>query len=157
MSFSLVPSYPISSPSDSAYFWFEQSKDYYESSLVLLYSESRHKYLPIITLQAFSVECALKSLLALESLNVPHGHNLFKLFNTLPKHLKKEISDLCSSTHDLSVSDVLKAVSNDFIESRYSFEQLNQSFVQKGFSSGWLQAVNALLVDYIEPKIQPLW
>lgn len=156
MTFSLVPPFPISSPSDSAYFWFEQCMDYYHSSLVLIDSGSAHKHLPIITLQAFSVECALKSLFALEALDVPKGHDLSKLFNSLPNDLSKELSTLFSATYSLNLSDVLTEISNDFIASRYSFEKLNKSFVQKGFSSGWLQAVNTFLVDYIEPKIQRL-
>jgi hypothetical protein len=94
------------------------------------------KLMPMVIMDAFSVEIYLKCLQYLESGALVTGHNLLELFNGLPKSTKRELvkhyNEFSAKTvfftrlqrqmpkEDLTLEGVLRASANVFTESRYS-------------------------------------
>lgn len=140
----------IKNPFDEALFLMDQSIAYIESSKILGHSSSEYTSMPIITLQSFSVECSLKSLLLLTRGKYPSSHDSLDLFQRLPEDEKK---DLLKHFLDFTTVDLINALSeirSDFIGSRYHFEDFRKSHVGRSFSTGYLEAVADFFIDYIK-------
>jgi len=140
----------IKSSNDEAKFWFEQAVAYYKSSKVLDTSNYENTALPIITLQSFSIECALKSFLLNFNGKVEKGHNLINLFNHLPLEIQLDLKKKFKELHSYDLLKCLTEVSNDFIDSRYFFEELRTSPVSRCFATGYLDAIAEFLTTYGE-------
>lgn len=136
---------------DEARYWAEQALAYYESSMILASSESEFKSMPIITLQAFSAECSLKSLILLSTSIVKvRGHELKELFEALSSDLQTNLSQSFFDEFDRDLIDALQEVSTDFIDSRYYHEELKRKLFGRSFAVGYLEAISKFLLDFIE-------
>ena len=144
-----MTTYPITTPFDESLFWMDKSLAYFESSKVLDDSSSEYKAMPIITLQAFSVECSLKSLLLLTCGHYPAKHDSLVLFEGLPENLKLDLSEQFLNEHECDLRIALDETKGDFIGSRYHFEDFRTSYVGRSFSTGYLEAVADFLIKYI--------
>ena len=134
---------------EEAPFWFDQAIAYYESSKILESFPSEYKSIPIITLQAFSVECSLKYFLSSSAGKYKREYNLYELFNDLPKNIKYDICEKFKYLYDdADFSKYIIEISNDFIDSRYYFNSLKKSYVGRSFSSGYLNAIAGFLIEY---------
>ncbi|NDX20010.1 HEPN domain-containing protein [Acinetobacter baumannii] len=138
----------IKTPRDEMFFWFDQARSYYESSKVLDDSEYENKIIPLITLQAFSVECSLKAFQLCFHKEFEAGHNLQKLFNKLPLNIKDDINKKFYDLYKLDFQKCINEIKNDFVESRYFFEQFKQSYVGRAFATGYLDAIADFLLNY---------
>jgi HEPN domain-containing protein len=138
----------INSIDDEVPFWFEQAIAYYEASKILLDSSSEYKIFPIITLQAFSVECSLKYLLLCKLGKNKFGHNLYELFNELPENIKDDICNNFNSIYGADFNQDIIEISKDFIDSRYYFDGFKKSYFGKSFSNGCLNAIANFLIEY---------
>ena len=139
----------INDTDEEAPFWFAQAIAYYESSKILEDSPSEYKNFPIITLQAFSVECSLKYILLHSVGGNKWGHNLYELFNELPGNIKDDICNKFKFLYDdENFNQYLIEISKYFISSRYYFDELKKSYFGRGFSNGHLNAISGFLIEY---------
>lgn len=141
----------INNIDEEAHFWLEQAIAYYETSKILLDSANEYKIFPIITLQAFSVECSLKYFLLCSVGKNKWGHNLYELFSKLPENIKDDICKKFKHLYDdADFNQYIIEISNDFIDSRYYFDGLRKSYFGRGFSNGYLNAIAGFLIEYGE-------
>lgn len=126
--------------------WYYQGYNFYESSLILLKNESQLTVFPMLTLQAFSVECSLKSLLLLTIGRFPNSHNLLNLFELLPPVLKVAMVNRFDVEFSKDLHDSLNKVSTDFMGSRYFFQEHD---LREVFWASDLKLVAKFLLDYL--------
>lgn len=138
----------IKDSNDEAIFWLEQASAYYESSQVLEESQYENKAIPLITLQSFSVECSLKCFLLCCNGTLVRGHGVERLFNNLPQQVRDDINVKFLNLYELDFNKCIGEIDNDFVDSRYFFEQFKQSYVGRTFSTGYLEAIACFLIDY---------
>ncbi|MFW1858562.1 HEPN domain-containing protein [Acinetobacter defluvii] len=138
----------IKDSNDEAIFWIQQASAYYESSQVLEESQYENKAIPLITLQAFSVECSLKCFLLCCNGTFDREHKLATLFNNLPQQVTDDINDKFFNLHELDFKKCIGEIDNHFVDSRYYFEQLKKTYVGRTFSTGYLEAIAKFLLDY---------
>lgn len=127
--------------------WYYQGYNFYESSLILLKNESQLTVFPMLTLQAFSVECSLKSLLLLTVGKFPNSHNSLQLFELLPSALKVAMVNRFDAEFSKDLNDILLKVSTDFMDSRYFFQKQDLRGV---FWASDLKLVAKFLLDYFK-------
>lgn len=135
---------------DEAIFLMDQSIAYFESAKVLVDSPSEYTSMPIITLQSFSLECSLKSLLLLTCGKYPSSHDVLDLFERLPEDEKKALLGEFLDLTEVDLKNALTEIRRDFIGSRYYFEDFRKSYVGRAFSTGYLEAVANFFIDYIK-------
>ena len=135
---------------EEARFWLDQGIAYFESSKFLAKSLSNNKFMPIITLQSFSVECFLKSLLLLSLGKYPEKHDSVVLFERLPDLLKTDLSNQFFAEYAFHLMDALEPTKFDFVRSRYHFEDFKTSYVGKTFSIGYLETLAVFFIEYIK-------
>ncbi|GAA5558877.1 MULTISPECIES: HEPN domain-containing protein [Acinetobacter] len=138
----------IKDSNDEAIFWLDQAFAYFESSQVLEESEYENKAIPLITLQSFSVECSLKCFLLCCNGTLVRGHGVASLFNKLPQQVRDDINVKFFKLHELDFNKCIGEIDNDFVDSRYFFEEFKKSYVGRTFSTGYLEAIARFLVDY---------
>lgn len=139
----------INTPFDEAIFWMDQSSAFFESAKILANNPSEYTSMPIITLQAFSVECSFKALLLLTNGIYPEKHDSIYLFEILPDPVKEDLSIQFFNNYDFVLKYALHEIRGDFIGSRYHFEDFKKSNVGRAFSTGYLETITEFLINYI--------
>ncbi len=95
-------------------------------------------YVPMIVNGAFSIELTLKAILAKNKIEYEKEHNLFKLFNMLPRAFQDEFLDYMNSKTPEYLDtntfiEELILISDAFVSWRYSYENtapaLNSRFL----------------------------
>lgn len=132
----------------SARLWLEQAIAYYESSKLLVDSGLGLATYPIITLQAFSIECSLKCLLLCCHGNFDAGHNLNKLFRKLPNKVQSKVSKDFYFIHHYEFVQCIKLISHDFMDSRYFIEKLEKEGKSRAFYPGYIELIAVFLIDF---------
>lgn len=127
--------------------WYYQAFNYYESSLILLKNESQLTVFPMLTLQAFSVECSLKALLLLTVGKFDRLHNSLVLFESLPSTLREAMANSFDAEFSYDLKDIFSKISTDFMDSRYFFDKHN---LRGTFWASHLKLVSKFLVDYVK-------
>lgn len=135
---------------EKAVTWFFQCKDYYKASMIIVSSDDYHD--PVCTLQSFSIECALKSLLALSSIEKT-GHDLHKLFGALPEALKKELKREFQIKFDYDLESELADIKLDFVDSRYCLTDPKHNG-GKSFSVHSLRNCSSFLYEFTKIKVE---
>ncbi|ESK56731.1 HEPN domain-containing protein [Acinetobacter tjernbergiae] len=132
----------------SARLWLEQAIAYYESSKLLVDSGLGLATYPIITLQAFSIECSLKCLLLCCNGEPESGHHLIKLFRSLPNKVQAKICNDFHTTHHYEFVKCIKLISRDFMDSRYFIEKLEEKGKSRAFYSGYIELIGIFLIEF---------
>ena len=94
-----------------------ESKEYENSDI--------NSKLPLIVNSLFAIELYLKILLLKHGETIPHiksmGHNLKKLFDSLPNNLKDNIYNWVLVFYQKDVFKYLNKIKNDFVDLRYMY------------------------------------
>lgn len=133
--------------------WLYQAQSYNECSKKLENFQDEDNPIPRITLQAFSVECSLKAYLLFFNSEFESTHNLEKLFGKLPVNIKNDISQKFNDLYELDFKYCISEIKNDFVASRYFFEEFKKSCTGKCFYTGYLDTIADFLINY--PKENP--
>ncbi|WEV50220.1 HEPN domain-containing protein (plasmid) [Acinetobacter sp. ESL0695] len=129
-------------------FWFQQAEIYYSSANIIS-KENSGLLFPIMTLQAFSIECALKGLFLLNNseYKLKYTHNLYDLFKCLPSSIKEDLNYLFPE-----IEKYIQLIKNDFMTSRYFFENFKNESTHT-FYDGILTSISDFFIQYIKENL----
>jgi len=106
---------------------------------------------------AFACELYLKAIFVYEhrndDLNFAKTHNLYSLFNNIPKKRKLEIIDIFNKKYHYNRDYFLrqlKDISNDFVDFRYLFQQKEARVLNLGFFAVLLNELDIILNNILE-------
>jgi HEPN domain-containing protein len=141
--------------SSDAVVWFFHCRDYYNASTVLdNHPDESNFSSAVCTLQAFSAECGLKSLLSLCNIEKRRGHDLVKLFEMLPESSRSELTAKFNLLYHCDFKDELEMIKDDFIDSRYCLTDTERD--GRVFSVSSLNNVSKFLYPFLKPKIEAI-
>lgn len=139
--------------SSDAVVWFFHCRDYYNASTALENHPEEASFSdPVCTLQAFSAECGLKSLLSLCKIKKRKGHDLVKLFEMLPDSSRLELTSEFNLLYHCDFKGELEKIKDDFIDSRYCLTDPQKN--GRVFSVSSLNNVSKFLYPFLKPKIE---
>lgn len=137
----------------NAYIALDQLGRYDSDSLLLLLS-------PLVVNGAFSIELALKAILAKNQIEYGKEHNLLLLFRMIPKSFQNELLKyLLEKASEYQAPekcfDELLLLSNAFIDWRYAFEESPTPAISLRFLSAFSNAAIRTMFAHYNTDLAP--
>ena len=109
-------------------------------------------YISSAMLRAFSIELSLKSLISLDSTQIPREHDLHKLFQKLGPETQNNLTSIFNSRLTRNFSEIINEIKDTFVFWRYLPEKL-ESGIQAQFDTKELKIIAETLLEFLDAKI----